>query len=93
MAKIWFVADGVEIRGTPTERTAQWCKDMLGITSADWRAELSHKFTLNDKTPQSDFGNPRHVVITIENERGWKDGFYYSPSLRIQAVRKVLESN
>ena len=29
MAEIWFVADGVEISGTPIERTVQWCQDNL----------------------------------------------------------------
>jgi hypothetical protein len=94
VAKIWFVADGVEIKGRPTERAVLWCKDILGLAPTDWRAPIKHKFVVNDKTPQSDFANPRHVIITIEeNEGGWKDGFYYSPMIRIENVKRSLDSN
>ena len=94
MAKIWFVANGVQISGTPTERTVQWCKDMLGLMPNDWRVPMEHKFMINEKSPKTGFANPCHVIITIEeNEGGWKGGFYYSPSIRIENVNKLLTSN
>jgi len=95
MAKIWFVADGIAIKDTTpvAERTVQWCKDVLGLESIHRKGE-SLNVMINKKTLLSDFANPQWVIITIEgNEAGWKDGFYYVPSLRIENVRKSLESN
>lgn len=94
MAKIWFVADGVQGKGEPIAvRPIEWCRDN-GHKDTDWRAPINSNFVINDKTPQSDFANPRHVVITLEEpESGWKVGFYYAPTIRIDQVKKVLQSN
>jgi hypothetical protein len=86
---------GFTPKGKPAaERPVQWCKDKLGLEPSQRRGPLKNKFVINKKTPLSDFANPQHVVITIEgNEDGWKDGFYYSSSLRIENVKKLLEPN
>ena len=98
MAKIWLLADGISPteRSPIADRSASWCRKNLNLRKSDWRSPINSPLVINDRTDISVVANPRHVVIMVQEEetgKNWKSGYYYSPSITIDKVRKLLRLN
>lgn len=94
MANIWFVQNGMTGRGEPaTQKSLDWCNEKLGLQPSHWRADLKTEFTIEKNTELSPFSDERWVVIEVEATEisdTWKSGFYFSPSIKVGQVKKLL---
>jgi hypothetical protein len=94
MAKICFMREGLTGRVDPVaEKPLAWCIETLGLQTADWWADLETKFTIDKWLELAGYSRPRWVVIRLEEIEAsgeWKSGYYFSPLIKIEDVKKLL---
>jgi hypothetical protein len=94
MAKICFMREGLTGRADPVaEKPLVWCIEKLGLQAADWWADLETKFTIDKWIELSPYSRPRWVIIQvdeIEASGNWKSGYYFSPIMKVEQIKKLL---
>jgi hypothetical protein len=94
MAKICFMREGLTGRVDPiAEKPLRWCIEKLGLQRRDWWSDLETKFTIDKWLERSPYSRLRWVVIRLEETEAneeWKSGYYFSPMIRVEDVKKLL---
>ena len=94
MAKIWFIKDrGSGQRELAGEKPIAWCVANLGLVPWDWKAAPVSQFMVGNEANISPHAKPHWVMIEIKTDeaiRIWRAGYYISPMITIDRVRKCL---
>jgi hypothetical protein len=95
MAKICFMKEGLTGPADPVaEKPLTWCIEKLGLQTADWWADLETKFTIDKWLELSPYSRPRWVVIQLDETEAaggdWKTGYYFSPMMKVDQVKKLI---
>jgi hypothetical protein len=95
MAKICFMREGLTGRVDPAaEKPLSWCIEKLGLQTRDWWGDLETKFTIDKWLELAGYSRPRWVVIQLDETEAsgnWKSGYYFSPLMKIEQVKKLIE--
>jgi hypothetical protein len=94
MAKICFMKEGLTGRADPvSEKPITWCIEKLGLQTEDWWADLETKFTIDKWLELSPYSRLRWVVIQLDETEAsgdWKTGYYFSPMMKVDQVKKLI---
>jgi hypothetical protein len=97
MAKIYFMREGLTGRVHPeAEKPLSWCIEKLGLQMRDWWADLETKFTVDKWLELSPYSRVRWVLIQLDETEAngnWKLGYYFSPLIKVEDVKKLIEQS
>jgi hypothetical protein len=94
MAKICFMREGLTGRVDPVaEKPVSWCIEKLDLQMRDWWADLETQFTIDKWLELSPYSRMRWVLIQLDETEAsdnWKSGYYFSPLMKIEQVKKLI---
>ena len=99
MATIWFVKEGLPVKGTPVaEQPFQWCVDELGLHRDLCLPTRSETLILERRANDPGaVGNPRRIFVELKDQeatrfsdKGWRSG-YYLVVISVSAVKNKME--
>jgi hypothetical protein len=94
MAKICFMREGLTGRVDPAaEKSLSWCIEKLGLQTRDWWADPETQFTIDKWLELSPYSRLRWVLIQLDESEAsdkWKSGYYFSPLIKVEEVKKLV---
>jgi hypothetical protein len=75
------------------EKPLIWCIEKLGLETRDWWANLDTQFTVDRWLELSGYSRVRWVLIQLDETEAsdnWKSGYYFSPLIKVEDVKKLL---
>jgi hypothetical protein len=92
--KICFMREGLTGRVNPVaEKPLAWCIEKVGLQTKDWWGHLETQFTIDKWLELSGYSRPRWVLLRLEEIEAsgeWKSGYYFSPMMKVDQVKKLI---